>query len=310
METTGVESLLPWIGVLTLILLFLILDLGVFNKVPHKISMHEALGMSVAWVTLALCFNLGIWYWKGGEPALAFFTGYLLEKLLSLDNMFVFLIIFNFFNIIPRHQHRILFWGILGAIVFRLLLILLGIKLIQTFDWILYFFGVLLLYSSYKIFRERNKPAEVETNAIIIWAKKWIPLRDNYKGRRFFLFREGRWVATPALLVLFTIEVSDIVFAIDSIPAIFAITLDPFIVFTSNIFAILGLRSLYFLIAHILPRFYYLQHALAVILGFIGIKLLLTHSFKVPLWASLSFIGITLFVAIIASIRRAKNDLQ
>ncbi len=185
METTGVESLLPWIGVLTLILLFLILDLGVFNKVPHKISIHEALGMSTAWVALALCFNLGIWYWKGGEPALAFFTGYLLEKLLSLDNMFVFLIIFNFFNIIPRHQHRILFWGILGAIIFRFCLILLGIKLIQTFDWILYFFGVLLLYSSYKIFRERNKPAEIETNAIITWAKKWIPLQENYKGRRF-----------------------------------------------------------------------------------------------------------------------------
>ncbi|MBY0273057.1 MAG: TerC/Alx family metal homeostasis membrane protein [Alphaproteobacteria bacterium] len=308
MEITSVESLLPWIGIFILILLFLILDLGVFNKVPHKISMHEALGMSAAWVALALCFNLGIWFWKGGEPALAFFTGYLLEKLLSLDNMFVFLIIFNFFNIIPRHQHRILFWGILGAIVFRLFLILLGIKLIQTFDWILYFFGILLLYSSYKIFRERHKPAEIETNAIIIWAKKWIPLRDNYKGRRFFLFREGRWVATPALLVLFTIEVSDIVFAIDSIPAIFAITLDPFIVFTSNIFAILGLRSLYFLIAHILPRFYYLQHALAAILGFIGIKLLLTHSFKIPLWGSLSFIGITLFIAIIASIRRVKGN--
>ncbi|MBL8676232.1 MAG: TerC/Alx family metal homeostasis membrane protein [Alphaproteobacteria bacterium] len=304
------ESLLPWIGVFILILLFLFLDLGIFNKVPHKISTREALGMSAAWVALALCFNLGIWYWKGGEPALAFFTGYFLEKFLSLDNMFVFLIIFNSFNIIPRHQHRILFWGILGAIVFRLLLTLLGIKLIQTFDWILYFFGVLLLYSSYKIFRERNKPAELETNAIITWAKKWIPLQDNYKGRRFFLFREGRWVATPALLVLFIIEVSDIIFAVDSIPAIFAITLDPFIVFTSNIFAILGLRSLYFLIAHILPRFYYLQHALTAILGFIGIKLLLTHSFKISLWGSLFFIGITLFIAIIASIRREKSNLH
>jgi tellurite resistance protein TerC len=304
-----VESLLPWLGVLVLILLFLIVDLGVFNKVPHKISMKEALGMSAAWIALALCFNLGVWYWKGGEPALAFFTGYLLEKLLSLDNMFVILIIFKFFNIIPRHQHRILFWGILGAIIFRLLLILLGIKLIQNFEWILYFFGALLLYSSYKIFRERHEPVEIETNAIIIWAKKWIPLRENYKGRRFFLFRDGRWVATPALLVLFTIEVSDVVFAIDSIPAIFAITLDPFIVFTSNIFAILGLRSLYFLIAHILPRFYYLQHALAAILGFIGIKLLLTDIFKIPLWASLAFIGCALFIAIFASIRRAKKEV-
>lgn len=303
-------SLLPWLGVLALILLFLILDLGVFNKVPHKISMKEALGMSAAWIALALCFNLVVWYWKGGEPALAFFTGYLLEKLLSLDNMFVILIIFKFFNIVPRHQHRILFWGILGAIIFRLFLILLGIKLIQNFEWILYVFGLLLLYSSYKIFRERHEPAEIETNAIIIWAQKWIPLRENYKGRRFFLFRDGRWVATPALLVLFTIEVSDVVFAIDSIPAIFAITLDPFIVFTSNIFAILGLRSLYFLIAHILPRFYYLQHALAAILGFIGVKLLLTDIFKVPVWASLVFIGSALFVAIFASIRRVKNEID
>lgn len=309
MEIINVESLLPWLGILLLILLFLVLDLGVFNKVPHKISMKEALGMSAAWITLALCFNLGVWYWKGGEPALAFFTGYLLEKLLSLDNMFVILIIFNFFNIAPRHQHRILFWGILGAIIFRMLLILLGIKLIQNFEWILYFFGALLLYSGYKIFRERHEPAEIETNAIIVWAKKWIPLRENYKGRRFFLFRDRRWVATPALLVLFTIEVSDVVFALDSIPAIFAITLDPFIVFTSNIFAILGLRSLYFLIAHILPRFYYLQHALAAILGFIGVKLLLTDIFKIPVWASLAFIGCSLFIAIFASIRRDKNGV-
>jgi len=303
-----VEALFPWIGVVSLILVFLIIDLGIFNKIPHAISMREALEMSVVWISLALGFNLAVWYWKGGEPALAFFTGYLLEKLLSLDNMFVFLIIFNFFNIHPRHQHRILFWGILGAIVFRLLLILLGIKLIQTFDWILYIFGLLLIYSSYKVFKERNKPAEIEANAFILWARKWIPIRENYKGRRFFLYRDGKWLATPIFLVLMTIEVSDIVFAIDSIPAIFGITLDPFIVFTSNIFAILGLRSLYFLLAHILPRFYYLQHALAVILGFIGIKLILTQHVDIPLWTSLAVITVTLFIAILASLRRTKNN--
>lgn len=302
------ETVFPWIGAISLILIFLVIDLGIFNKIPHEISTREALEMAFVWIVLALCFNPALWYWKVGESALAFFTGYLLEKLLSFDNMFVFLVIFSFFNTLPRHQHRILFWGILGAIVFRLLLILLGIKLIQTFDWILYIFGLLLIYSSYKIFKERNKPAEIETNAFIMWLRKWLPIRENYKGRRFFLYRDGRWLATPAFLVLLTIEASDVVFAVDSIPAIFAITLDPFIVFTSNIFALLGLRSLYFLLAHILPRFYYLQHALSVILGFVGIKLILTHHVDIPLMISLAVIMITLFIAILASLKRSKNN--
>lgn len=298
------ESLFPWVGIVTLILIFLALDLGVFNRIPHKISPREAFETSLAWVALALLFNLSIWYWRGGEPALAFFTGYLLEKMLSLDNMFVFAVIFNFFGIIPRHQHRILFWGILGAIIFRLLLIFIGIRLIESFDWIFYLFGGLLIYSSYKIYRERNQPEELETNLVINWLQKWIPLRENYKGRRFFLYRDGKWFATPAFLVLLVVEMSDIVFALDSIPAIFAISLDPFIVFSSNIFAILGLRSLYFLLAHILPRFYYLQHALAIILAFIGVKLMLTHHIKIPLWISLSVIACTLAIAILASLKR------
>lgn len=303
----ALETLFPWVGLLVLIAIFLILDLGVFNRIPHIISMREAFEVSLAWISLSLFFNVVIWYWKGGEPALAFFTGYLLEKLLSLDNMFIFVVIFKFFNIAPRHQHRILFWGVLGAIVFRLLLILIGIKLLEAFDWILYLFGALLIYSSYKLFKERNEPAKIETNALILWARKWIPLRENYKGRRFFLRINGKWFATPAFLVLLTIEISDIVFAIDSIPAIFAITLDPFIVFTSNIFAILGLRSLYFLLAHVIPRFYYLQYALSVILGFVGIKLLLANHFKIPIGICLSVIVGTLTVAILASLWRDKH---
>ena len=300
------ETFFPWVGLLVLILIFLILDLGVFNRRPHIISIQEALKVSLVWVSLSLLFNVFIWYWKGGEPALAFFTGYLLEKLLSLDNMFVFVVIFKLFGIAPRHQHRILFWGVLGAIVFRLLLILIGVKLIEAFDWILYLFGALLIYSSYKLFQERNNPAKIETNAIIRWAQKSIPLCENYKGRRFFLHLNGKWVATPAFLVLLTIEVSDIVFALDSIPAIFAITLDPFIVFTSNIFAILGLRSLYFLMAHIIPRFYYLQHALSVILAFVGIKLFLANHFKIPIGLSLSVIACTIAIAIFASLWKDK----
>jgi tellurite resistance protein TerC len=297
----------PWAGALLLILVFLALDLGVFNRTAHKISMQEALKASVAWITLSLLFNLFIWYWKGGEPALAFFTGYLIEKLLSLDNMFIFLMIFKFFDIGARHQHRVLFWGVVGAIVFRLLMILIGIKLIESFEWILYLFGLLLLYSSYKMFRERNTVVKIQDNKILLYAKKWLPLRANYKGRHFFLHRNGTWVATPLFLTLILIEISDIVFAIDSIPAIFAVTLDPFIVFTSNIFAILGLRSLYFLLANIIPRFYYLQHALSVILGFVGMKLLLANYIKIPLGISLSVIVFVLVFAILASVWREKR---
>lgn len=294
-------TLFLWIGLIVLILIFLVIDLGVFNRIPHVISVKEALKTSLVWISLALLFNLFIWYDRGSEPGLAFFTGYLLEKLLSLDNMFVFVVIFNSFGISPRHQHRILFWGILGAIVFRLLFILIGLKLIEIFSWSLYFFGAILIYSAYKIYRKKGKPVDIENNPLILSVKKWLPLRENYKGRRFFLFINGKWFATPAFLALIVIEISDIVFAVDSIPAIFAITLDPFIVFTSNIFAILGLRSLYFLLANIIPRFYYLQHALSVILGFIGIKLLLANHFEIPLIFSLSVIGSTLFIAIIAS---------
>lgn len=295
------ETLFLWTGLIGLILTFLIIDLGVFNRIPHVISVKEALKTSLAWITLALFFNLFVWYERGPEPALAFFTGYLLEKLLSLDNMFVFVVIFNGFGIKPRHHHRILFWGILGAIVFRLIFILVGLKLIEMFSWIMYLFGLALIYSAYKIYRKKGKPIDIENNPVIRILRKWIPFRENYKGRRFFLSVNGQWFATPAFLVLIIIEVCDIIFAIDSIPAIFAITLDPFIVFTSNIFAILGLRSLYFLLANIIPRFYYLQHALSVILGFIGVKLLLANHFEIPLVFSLGVIGVTLFIAILAS---------
>ena len=302
------ETVFPWIALTVLILIFLILDLGVFNRVPHVISIKEAFEASLAWVALSLIFNGFVWYWKGPEPALAFFTGYLLEKLLSLDNMFVFVVIFKYFQTAPRHQHRILFWGVLGAIISRLFLILIGIKLTEAFEWIFYFFGALLIYSSYTIFKERNQPAKIEVNSLVLWVQKWIPLRENYKGRRFFLHINKKWFVTPAFLVLLTIEFSDIVFAIDSIPAIFAITLDPFIVFTSNIFAILGLRALYFLIAHIIPRFYYLQHALSVILGFMGLKLILANHYKIPLGISLSVITLSLTVAILASLWKNKYD--
>src|SRR3990167_3552954 len=177
-----VETLFLWIGLIVLILTFLIIDLGVFNRIPHTISAQEALKASLSWIGLSLLFNLFVWYERGSEPALSFFTGYLLEKLLSLDNMFVFVVIFNVFGIAPRHHHRILFWGVLGAIVFRLIFIFIGIKLIETFSWTLYFFGAILIYSAYKIYRKKGKPISIEDNPLLLTVKKWFPMRNNYKG--------------------------------------------------------------------------------------------------------------------------------
>lgn len=301
------ETIFIWGGLITLIVMFLMIDLGVFNRIPHAISSKEAFTTSLVWIGLALLFNLFVWYDRGPEPALSFFTGYLLEKLLSLDNMFVFVVIFNAFGILPRHHHRILFWGVLGAIFFRLTFILIGVKLIETFSWTLYFFGFILMYSAYKISTKHGKPINIGDNPLILIIQKWFPVRENYKGRRFFLHINNKWFITRGFLALLTIEVCDIIFAVDSIPAIFAITLDPFIVFTSNIFAILGLRSLYFLLANIIPRFYYLQHAIALILGFIGLKLLLANHFKIPIAFSLSIIGFSIMIAIIASYWREKH---
>lgn len=301
------ETIFLWLGLIVFISILLVLDLGIFHRVPHVISTREALRTSLVWIGVALFFNLFIWFDKGNEPALAFFTGYFLEKLLSLDNMFVIAVIFNVFGIASRHHHRILFWGVLGAIVFRLVFILLGLKLIETFSWSFYLFGIILIYSAYRIFRKKGELIDFQNNFFILMLRRWIPLRENYKGRRFFLHINNKWFATPAFLSLLVIEFSDIVFAIDSIPAIFAITLDPYIVFTSNIFAILGLRSLYFLLANIIPRFYYFQHAISIILGFVGVKILLVNHFKIPLLLSLGVMGITFFIAILASILRDKH---
>lgn len=302
------QTLFPWAGLIALILLFLALDLGIFHRIPRVISIQEAFRTSLTCIGLALLFNLFVFYTQGKEPALAFFTGYLLEKLLSLDNMFVFVMIFKVFRTPPRYQHRVLFWGVLGAIIFRLFLILLGLELIRSFHWILYFFGVILIYCSYKIFWKHPRAVKVEAHTILLWIKRWIPVQEKYRGPYFFLFRKGKWVVTPLFLALLTIEVTDIVFALDSIPAIFAITLDPFIVFTSNIFALLGLRALYFLLARVIVRFYYFQYALAVILGFIGFKLLLINHMKIPVGFSLGVIACTLGIAILASLWKGNHD--
>lgn len=303
------HTLFLWFGLISLILLFLAVDLGVFNRTPHVIQPKEALKTSLVWIALALLFNLFLFYEEGRSTALAFFTGYLLEKLLSLDNMFIFLMVFQLLKIPPHHHHRILFWGILGAIISRLLLIFVGIKLIEHFSWILYFFGSFLIYSSYKILHGR-KAIKTEENIILKWIKTYLPYQEDYNGSHFFVRTKKKWRATPLFLALVTIELTDIFFAVDSIPAIFAITLDPFIVFSSNIFALLGLRSLYFLLASVITRFAYFQQALTIILGFIGVKLILMQHFKIPLGLSLAIIIGTLSVAIIASIWKNKQDAR
>lgn len=301
-------QLLLWISVISLILGFLLIDLGIFNRKPHTISMKEALIMSVIWVSLALLFNSFIWISEGSEPALAFFTGYLLEKMLSLDNMFVFVMLFSYFSVPSHHQHHILFWGIIGAIIFRLAFILIGLKLVEVFDHVLYVFGAFLLYSSYKMYWKRDDHVKPGPNKLILWVSHWFRVRKDYKGRQFFIKKNGLWYATPAFIVLLSIEMSDIIFAVDSIPAIFAITLDPFIVFTSNIFAICGLRSLYFLLAGSITRFYYLQHAISLILGFVGVKLLLKDIITIPILISLIVVFTTLVAAIIVSIQKNRRS--
>lgn len=297
-------SLLPWFGFLGLITILLIIDLNVLNREDHIISPREAIIWSCVWIGLALLFNLGIFALKGSQAGLEFFTGYLIEKSLSLDNIFVFVLIFKYFSLSPHLYHRVLFWGVLGAILMRLVLIFTGLELLERFSWIFYVFGAVLIYSGFQMSKQQEHLNVLSQNKFINLIKRFIPITEDYVGNRFLLRRQGKLVATPLFLVLISIEISDLIFAVDSIPAILAITRDPFIVYTSNIFAILGLRSLFFLIANLLPRFYYLKHALSVILIFVGCKMLLHQAYKIPILISLGIILLIFLIATIASIRR------
>mgnify|MGYP001119573123 FL=1 len=299
-----VISLLPWFGFLGLITILLIIDLSVLNREDHIISPREATIWSCVWIGLALLFNLGIFVLKGSQAGLEFFTGYLIEKSLSLDNIFVFVLIFKYFSLSPHLYHRVLFWGVLGAILMRLVLIFTGLELLERFSWIFYVFGAILIYSGFQMSKQQEHLNVVSQNKFVNLIKRFIPITEDYVGNRFLIRRQGKLVATPLFLVLISIEISDLIFAVDSIPAILAITRDPFIVYTSNIFAILGLRSLFFLIANLLPRFYYLKHALSVILIFVGCKMLLHQAYKIPILISLGIIFFIFLIATIASIRR------
>ncbi|MEX2540971.1 MAG: TerC family protein [Trueperaceae bacterium] len=292
-----------WVGFLVFVLAMLALDLGVFNRRERVISVRQAGYWVAFWVSLGLLFNVGLFFWAGPQFALEFLTGYLIEYSLSVDNIFVFVLLFSAFAVPARYQHRVLFWGILGALVMRGLMIFLGVALLESFHWIIYVFGAFLLFAGLRLlFGNNDELVDVQRNPVLRLVRRFVPLTERYHGSRFFVREAGRLAATPLLLVLVVVEATDVVFAVDSIPAIFAITREPFIVFTSNIFAILGLRSLYFLLAGIIDRFVYLEYGLAAILSFVGLKMLSSGFFHPPTWVSLVVIVAILVVSIGASL--------
>lgn len=295
-----------WIVFNVFVLAMLALDLGVFHKNSHEVKLREALTWSAVWIALALVFNGLLLYWRGSEVALQFLTGYLIEKSLSVDNIFVFLLIFGYFKVPAQYQHKVLFWGILGALVMRGVMIGVGAALIERFHWIIYVFGAFLLFTGIKMLRAGEMQMDLEHHPAVRLLRKFMPVTNTYEGDRFFVWKDGKRWATPMLLVLMIVEFTDLVFAVDSIPAIFAVTLDPFIVYTSNVFAILGLRSLYFALAGIADRFRYLKVGLAFVLMFVGFKMLIMDFWKVPVGLSLGVIALILTLSIVASLRSTR----
>lgn len=293
------------VGFNLFVVVMLALDLGIFHRQNHVVKVREALAWCAVWLMLALLFNGLVWLWKGPEPALQFLAGYLIEESLSVDNLFVFLLVFSYFKVPALFQHRVLFWGIVGAMLMRAVLILVGTALIQRFHWVMYIFGLFLLITGIKLGMSREEDEELDPgkNPVVRLVRRIFPITEGYREGKFFLRENGRLFATPLFVVLMVVETTDLVFALDSIPAIFAVTTDPFIVYTSNIFAILGLRSLYFALAGMMELFHYLRHGLAVILSFVGVKMLLADIYKIPIALALCLIAAVLAFAIYASLR-------
>ncbi len=291
-----------WVLFNVFILAMLALDLGVFHRRAHVISIREAAIWSSVWIGLSLSFNLGLYLFAGPEPALSFLTGYLIEKALSVDNIFVMVLIFSYFGVEPKYQHRVLFWGIIGALIMRGIFIVVGTYLIQHFHWVIYLFGALLVFTGTKMAFRDEAPFDAENNRLLKYARKLLPVSSQYDGKHFLIRQDGKLFATPLLLVLIMVEFTDLVFAVDSIPAIFAVTTEPFLVYTSNVFAILGLRSLYFLLAGIVDQFRYLKFGLSFILVFVGVKMLLSDIQQVPIVASLVVIATALLISILLSL--------
>jgi len=293
-----------WIAFLAIVLFLLSLDLGLFHRKAHAVSFREAAAWSTTWVILSISFGTWVYVTFGSKPGLEFFAGYLIEYALSVDNVFVFVLIFSYFAVPPSLHHRVLFWGILGALVMRATFILLGAALIETFHWILYVFGAFLIFTGFKILRQVESKVAPERNPIVRFFQRVVPMTAGYESERFFVRKSKRLVATPLALVFVTVETTDLVFATDSIPAIFGVTHDPFIVYTSNVCAILGLRSMYFLLASVIDRFAYLGRGLGIVLMFIGVKMLLGSVYEIPILASLLVVATVLAGSVALSLLR------
>ena len=301
--------LLFWILFNLFVLIMLGLDLGVFHRRAHAVKFREALAWSLVWIALAASFAVVIYFWHGRTPSLEFVTGYVIELSLSVDNLFVFLLIFRFFQVPPTHQHKVLFWGILGALIMRAIFIVAGVGLIQRFHWIVYVFGAFLVYSGIKLFRQENAEIHPEKNPVLRLFRKWVPVTKDYEGNKFFVRRPGLY-ATPLLVVLVVVETTDLLFAVDSIPAILAITRDAFIVYTSNVFAIMGLRSMYFALAGMMEMFRYLHYGLSVVLMFVGAKMLLSHYYEIPTVVALGAVAGVLVISVLASVVNPQKKLS
>ena len=299
-----------WTGFIVFVFIMLALDLGVFHRKSHEVKIREALIWSAVWISLALIFNYGIFIFMGREKAIEFLTGYVIEKSLSIDNLFVFIMVFTYFNVDTKYQHKILFWGILGALIMRAIFIFAGVALISMFHWIIYVFGGFLIFTGIKMLFHKDEKLDPNKNPLVIIFKKFFPVTEEMHGSRFFVKINARTVATPLFIVLLVIEFTDLIFAVDSIPAILAISNDTFIIFTSNVFAILGLRALYFALAGITKYFYYLKYGLSAILVFVGIKMIMAEFYKIPIvYSLLSILGI-LLISILFSIVFPKKDKQ
>lgn len=297
-----------WVGFSLFILLMLSLDLGLLNRKAHRIKYREAATWSAVWITLALIFSGIVFWYQGTQQGLEFLTGYLIELSLSVDNLFVFLLIFSYFKVPAKYQHRVLFWGVVGALVMRLTMIFVGATLINNFHWVIYIFGAFLVYTGIKMFRQKELDIHPEENPMVQLVTRYIPITRHYEEEKFFTRVNGRLTGTLLLLVLVIVEITDLVFAVDSIPAIFAITTNTFIVYTSNVFAILGLRSMYFLLAGVVEKFQYLKMGLAIVLTFIGVKMLVVAiGIHIPIWASLIFVAVVLVSSVAASLLWPKD---
>ena len=296
------HSLSWWVGFNILIFILIAIDLGLLHKKSHVISVKEALIWSAGWIFISLTFNVGIYFWFGYDSALQFLTGYLIEKSLSVDNIFVFAILFSYFKVPPEHQHKVLMWGILGALVMRGALIAIGTALISNFHWVIFVLGAFLVYTGIKMAVQKEISVHPEKNPVVNLVKRFIPISDDYDGDKFVTIIDGKKIFTPLIVVLIVIEITDLMFAVDSIPAIFAITTDPFIVYTSNVFAILGLRALYFALSGVLDTFHYLKYGLGMVLSFVGVKMLISDFYIIPIPVALGTVAVILALSIIVSI--------